>query len=67
MIHVEHPRRGRGRRSRRLQDAFLELNLATAVRERTVAGTPAHAAAIQRERQAAERVEALIDPGPRSA
>jgi hypothetical protein len=60
MIHTELPRRDTGRRSR-LHKAFVELNIATAVRERTDPDSPERAAALKREREAAERVEALIE------
>jgi hypothetical protein len=42
----------------------VELNIATAVRERTDPGSPEHAAALKREREAAERVDALIEGAP---
>ena len=63
MIHTEPRPLETGRRSR-LREAFAELNIATAVRERTDPGSREHAAAVQREREAAERVEALIEGMP---
>jgi hypothetical protein len=63
MIQTRPRRPDTGRRSR-LHQAFVELNIATAVRERTDAGSPEHAAAMKRERKAAERVEALIEGTP---
>jgi hypothetical protein len=64
MIDAQPERPDAGPRSRPLQDAFVELNIATAVRERTRPNSPEYVAALQRERAAAERVEALIDPSP---
>jgi hypothetical protein len=63
MIHTEPRPLETGRRSR-LRQAFVELNIATAVRERTDPGSPEHAAALKREREAAERVDALIEGAP---
>ena len=63
MIQTEPRRRETGRRSR-LHQAFIELNIATAVRERTDPDSPERAAALEREREAAERVEALIEAAP---
>ena len=63
MIQTEPRRRETGRRSR-LHQAFIELNIATTVRERTDPDSPEHAAALKREREAAERVEALIEAAP---
>ena len=39
----------------------MELSIATAVRDRTDPHSPEHAAALKCEREAAERVEALIE------
>ena len=64
MIHTGPRRRDTGRRSR-LHQAFVELNIAAAVRERTDPDSLEHAAALEREREAAERVEALIEGTPR--
>ena len=60
---VEPPTDGRAR-SKGLQDAFIELNLAAAVRQRTDPDGPDYAAAVRREREAARTIDELIDPTP---
>jgi hypothetical protein len=62
MIDIEPRPLAAKRRSKLLEEAFAEVNLASAERERTAPDTPAHTAAVRRERAAAERVAALIDP-----
>ena len=61
MIQTEPRQLDTKRRSKLLEDAFAELNLASAERERTGMNTPAHASAVRRERAAADRIAALID------
>ena len=62
MIQTEPRQLDTKRRSKLLEDAFAELNLASAERERTGTNTPAHVSAVRRERAAADRIAALIDP-----
>ena len=67
MIQTEPRPLASKRRSKLLEEAFAELNLASAERERTGTDTPAHVAAVRRERAAAERIAALIDPAQPTA